>query len=161
MQVTSQITIDLAAPGLLPVLEGVQGDSARAVALTLTENGKPWEIPQDARVMVRYCHENGQGGVFDTLPDGKAAYSFTGNVLTLTLPAQVWGARGIVRVQAVLVRQDRQLSVFAFEALCEKACAGQPQDAYTNLSGWLAENAFAQLQGYIDTQLGVIENGAY
>ena len=161
MQVTSQLHMDLTQPALVRTLEGVQGDSARTVALTLTENGKPWEIPGDVRVAVRYRHENGQGGVFDTLPDGSAAWSAAGNVLTLILPEQVWGVAGCTRVQAVLTRAGRQLSVFAFQALCERACHGAPGGEYTNLSRWLAENAVSQLQDYIDTQLGVIENGAY
>ena len=145
MQVTSQLYMDLTTPGLMPVLEGVQGDSARVVALTLTENGKPWEIPQDVRVMVRYRHESGQGGVFDTLPDGKAAYSFTGNVLTLTLPSQAWGEAGSTKVQAVLLQEDRQLSVFAFALQSERAYAGSVEGEYTNVSAWLQEVANKKL----------------
>lgn len=161
MQVKSHIHIDLTAPGLLPMLEGVQGDSARAVEITLTENGTAWEIPQDVRVLLRYRHQNGQGGVLDTLPDGEAAYSFSGNTLTLFLPAQVWGVAGETHVQAVLTQGDRQLSVFAFRVLCERAYAGEQAGQYTNLSQWLAQEGVAQFYSYIDQRLGVIEDGAY
>lgn len=175
MQVTSQIDMDLAVPGLIPMVEGVQGDSARVVKVRLTENGKAWEIPQGAQVLIRYRNQNGKGGVFDTLPDGKVAYSFTGNVLTLILPAQVWGTVGITKIQAVIAQGDKQVSVFAFQALCESAYAGEPGGEYTNLTAWLkahgvipvkgvdywTEDDIAEIQTYIDTQLGVIEHGAY
>lgn len=145
MQVKSHIHIDLTAPGLLPMLEGVQGDSARAVEITLTENGTAWEIPQDVRVLLRYRHQNGQGGVLDTLPDGETAYSFSGNTLTLFLPAQVWGVAGETHVQAVLLQEDKQLSVFTLELRCERAYAGSVEGEYTNVSAWLQEVANKKL----------------
>lgn len=175
MQVLSNITMDLATPGFAPVLEGVQGDTARAVCLHLTENGKAWDIPKDVEVILRYRNENGRGGMFDTLPEGEAAYTISGNQLQLSLPAQVWGAPGTTRVQAVLLQGQQQLTVFAFELLCQSTHTGEPAEEYVNVATWLKEHGIrpirgvdywteediAHMQGYIDTQLGVIENGTY
>lgn len=175
MQVISHLTIDLATPGLPPMLEGVQGDSARAVCLTLLENGKNWEIPNGAEVLVRYRNQNGQGGVFDTLPGGGLAYSFADNRLTLKLPAQVFGVPGLTKIQAVVLQGNVQVSVFSFQVLCEAACSGETAGQYTNLSAWLKEHGITPKKGvdywtesdiqemhsYIDARLGVIENGSY
>ena len=175
MQVLSNITIDLASPGFAPVLEGVQGDSARAVRMVLTENGKEWNIPEGVEVLLQYRNQNGRGGVFDTLPTGALACEISGNTLTLTLPSQVWGVPGRTKVQAVLLQGEKQLTVFAFELLCQSANVGAQAAEYVNISAWLAQHGskpvkgvdywteadIAEIQGYIDTQLGVIENGAY
>jgi hypothetical protein len=63
-------------------------------------------------------------------------------------------------VQAVLTQGQRQVSTFCFQVLTQQAYQGTGGD-YVNLSRWLESSAMAQLQEYIDTQLGVIENGAY
>ena len=175
MQVLSNITIDLASPGFAPVLEGVQGDSTRAVRMTLTENGKAWNIPENVAVLLQYRNQNGRGGVFDTLPTGELACQISGNTLTLTLPAQVWGVPGRTKVQAVLLQGEKQLTVFAFELICQSANVGAQEAEYVNIASWLRENGVAPIKGkdywtaediseihsYIDTQLGVIENGTY
>lgn len=175
MQVLSNITIDLASPGFTPILEGVQGDSARAVCMTLTENGKAWEIPEGVQVLLRYRNQNGRGGVFDALPSGELAYEISGNTLTLTLPTQVWGVPGRTRVQAVLTKEEKQLTVFSFELMCQSTDVGGQDAEYVNITKWLTERGIppvkgvdywteadiAEIHDYIDIQLGVIEIGAY
>ena len=161
MVVTNHIEVDLSQSTLPKVLEAVQGDSARAVCLRLQDKGQPWEIPQGAEVFVRYRNSDGTGGVFDALPDGSPAYAVQGSELTVFLPAEALAVAGVTKVQAVLTKEGKQLSVFGFHVLTEGSATGVGGGVYTNLSRWLSDNAMTKLQTYIDTQLGVIANGAY
>ncbi len=161
MQITNHLEMDLSQNPLPKVLEAVQGDSARAVRLSLKNNGEPWEIPQGATALLRYRNADGTGGVFDTLPDGSPACAISGNNLTVFLPAQALGVAGETKVQAVLEKEGKQLSTFAFSVLTQGAASGGGSGEYTNLSRWLQDNALPELQTYIDTRLGVIEHGAY
>ena len=83
-------------------VELVRGDSAAALAVELSCDGTPWELPENAAVIVRWrCGT--VGGEYDTLPDGTPAYSFAGNLLTVSLAPSVCATAGDVDFQIVII----------------------------------------------------------
>lgn len=116
MIVTHTINIDLVNPDLRPQkLTVMQGDTnTRAVAIRLTASGAEFEIPGDAAVMVRYRKTDGTGGVYDTMPDGSAAWSTEGNTVTVLLAPQVLTCPGMAWVSVALTDGTGLLGLFTF-----------------------------------------------
>ncbi|MBQ4600139.1 MAG: hypothetical protein IJB17_00720 [Oscillospiraceae bacterium] len=152
MQVYHEFTVDLVRRGLLPSLWAVQGDhESRILRLTLTQAGQPWQAPENITAAVRYRCSDGTGGWFDTLPDGSAAGSLSANVLTVTLPAQVFQVPGAVALQVELAQGEKCLSTFTLDAVVEKnpaAGAVTPED-YINMRSFLVDSAKEQVDALV------------
>lgn len=113
MKITNQITMDLMHWKRQTPVDVVQDDRCcRAVEVTLTAGGQPWEIPGDVSVVIRYRKPDGTGGMYDTLPDGSRAWSAAGNLLTLELAPQVLTVAGSVGMTVSLIREEIQISTF-------------------------------------------------
>lgn len=113
MKLTKEITMDLMRRQCpAPIDVALDDRFSRAVSMTLTAEGTPWEIPGDVSVLIRYRKPDGTGGVYDAMPDGSAAWSAEGNRLTFQLVPQVMTVPGIVGLTVTLLRQDVQLSTF-------------------------------------------------
>ena len=54
MILTHKITLSLNNRDGIQSIDAVQGDTARAVELTLLENGLAWAVPEDVRAVIRY-----------------------------------------------------------------------------------------------------------
>lgn len=175
MEVVKQIQAELDRPGLTPQITCFQGDSGRVVEVQLLQDGAPWAVPADTEAVIRYQNVRGEGGTYDTLPDGEVAYEILENGVRVALAEQVCAVAGITRVQAVLLRSGVQVTVTEFQLEVVPTATGEAPGTYVNLSAWLKEHGItpkkgedywtaedvAQIQDYIDTQLGVIENGTY
>lgn len=112
---TNKISLDLDRRGDRPCMDAVQGDTARAVELTLLENDTVWPVPQGATAVIRYRRiHGGSGGVYDTMPDGSAAYAVGEQTLTVYLAPQVLAAAGPVELQVTLVKDGAELTCFSF-----------------------------------------------
>lgn len=175
MEVVKKIDADILCPGFLPRVRCFQGDSGRAVELSLFQNGKAFTPDTDTEAVIRYQNARGEGGTYDTLPSGEAAYEILEHGVRVSLAEQVCAVSGITRVQVVLLKSGVQVTVTEFLLEVAPAATGEKPGTYVNLSAWLRKHGItpkrgedywteadiAEIQGYIDTRLGVIENGTY
>lgn len=114
MMITSIFTMDLQQPDKPAVVNAVQEDRyTRQLQITLTSAGADWPVPGNAGVLVCYTRPDGTGGRYDILPDGAAAWSASGNVLTVILAPQVLAVPGPVSLWITLTQAQTQLSTFS------------------------------------------------
>lgn len=145
MKINHTIQVDLAQPGLLPRLQATQDDSvSRVLRLRLKENGRAWPIPEDATVLIHFRKSDRTGGVYDTLPDGSAAWQIRGNEILVILAPQVLTAAGDTRVGITLVRGGSRLTV-ATVLLHVVPCPGFAgvSESYSYVSAFLPQPAAA------------------
>ena len=121
MVITKKLTIDLVNRTVQEPIHTVQCDAnTRAVAVTLTAAGVPWDPPEGACASVAFLKPDGNKGWYDQLPDGKIACTVAGNVVTAILAPEVLTAPG--QVKACIVFQDadlNQISTFGFTVQVE------------------------------------------
>jgi len=169
MKITTKLAIDMAKRQILEKVDAVQCDAnTRAVAVTLTAGGLPW-MPGDGLTVSVACKKPDRTSAwFDKLPDGTAACSVAGNVVTAILAPEVLTAAG--QVQAAIVFQDEslnQLATFPFVIdVAENPAAGSViSKNYYNLQT-LAEinedidsihDVLAKHAMYFDQQAGDIQ----
>ena len=114
MILTHKITLDLAQRGDRPSIDAVQGDTARAVEISLMDNGAAWTVPEGTSAVVCYRRiQGGIGGIYDTMPDGSPAYAIGQAGITVFLAPQVLGAAGPVELQVTLQKDGAELTCFA------------------------------------------------
>ena len=90
MMITNKLKLDMQNPGILPTIHAVQNDSySRNLEIALLAGGKPFPVPENGTVVIRYKKSDGKGGEYDTLPDGRAAWQAAQNVLTVALAPQI------------------------------------------------------------------------
>lgn len=136
MILTHKITLSLNSRDGIQSIDAVQGDTVRAVELTLMENGLAWPVPEDVRAVVRYRRiYGGSGGVYDSLPDGAAAWSVSDNKVTVQLAPAVLAVPGPVEVQVTLTQGDAELTCFSF-LIHVQGNLGENEDgeSYVNLN---------------------------
>ena len=141
MLITKEIAMNLNYRESTPVLDVIQGDSARAVVIHFMAGDEEWNIPEDASIVMQYQYQDGTGGMYDALPDGSAAYSVSGNVLTVALAAQLCAVPGKTDLQVTMLCGDAQISTFHMEVRVAPQVNAQTEgEVYTNLAKWLKEN---------------------
>lgn len=114
MIITNKLTMDLARPNWMAAIDAVQDDRySRNLEISLYAGGESWSIPEDACAVIRYSKSDGLGGIYDTLPDGTAAWSTADNVLTVALAPQVLTVPGSALLSVTLTRGNRQVSTFS------------------------------------------------
>lgn len=113
MIITHKLKMDLLEPGQMPRVHAVQDDQyARNLEVRLYSGAHAWEIPEGITVIIRYRKPDGTGGEYNLLPDGSAAWSAEGNVLTIALAPQVTTVPGMVTLSATLISGKKQISTF-------------------------------------------------
>lgn len=116
MIITHNIKMDLARNSIQASVDAVQGDkNGRQLKITLLANNTAWNIPGGAVAVIRYRRTDGTGGEYGSLSDGSAAYSISGNVLTVTLAPQVCAEPGKVTLTVALMLGDVELNTFAVD----------------------------------------------
>ena len=140
MYVTHNLLMDLAGPAVVPKVDMVQRDQyVRKLRLELFSDGAPWSVPEQAHALICYQKEDGTGGEYDTLPDGRRAYGTEGNILTLEIAPQVLTHAGLVRMAVDLLLGDAKISTFLILLQVQKAIPlGLPSGDYFKLEGFLA-----------------------
>lgn len=114
MMITKKINVDLLENDVQGAVWAVQNDRyCRCLELALFAGGESWTVPEAVEALIRYSKSDGTGGEYDTLPDGNAAWSAEGNVLTVLLAPQMLTAPGPVRVSVSLCQEDAQITTFA------------------------------------------------
>lgn len=140
MKIANKITMDLQQPSFIPVISAVQRDwNSRNLELTLLSGGESWPVPASASAVIRYRKADGIGGEYDTLPDGKLAWSASENVLTVTLAPQVLTTAGPVNLAVSLVEGAEVLSTFLILLNVQAAVGdlGETSEEYSYLTGLL------------------------
>lgn len=156
MIITHNIQTDLIDAPSIPRIHVVQGDYySRSVAVTLLAGGKPWSVPEDAFVAIRYCKPDGTKGSYDTLPDGTPAWKLENGGLILFLAPQMTTVSGCVNAQVEMVHDNQILATFSFQILVAKDDSGTfltSQD-YFNWQQWVNEQLDTRLQEAVDGNL--------
>ena len=141
MLIAKEIAMNLNYRGSTPVLDVIQGDSARAVVIHCMAGEEAWNIPEDVSIVIQYQCQDGTGGVYDSLPSGGAAYSVLGNALTIMLASQLCAVPGKTDLQVTMFSADAQISTFHIEIRVAPQINAQTEgEVYTNLAQWLDEN---------------------
>lgn len=113
MILTHKITLSLDQRGDRQSIDAVQGDTARAVEVSLLEDGAAWAVPEDTTAVIRYRRvQGGTGGLYDTLPDGSPGYAISENAVTVYLAPQVLAVPGPVELQVTLQKDGAELTCF-------------------------------------------------
>lgn len=112
MTIIHKLSIDLTQQVSPALIDAVQDDCGRALALALHTNGIPWQIPRGISAIVRYRKSDGIGGEYDTLPDGTCAWSAADNILTVALAPQVLTAAGETSLSVALTDGQNTISTF-------------------------------------------------
>lgn len=121
MMITRKLEMNLDRPEPELLVSAVQGDHhTRAIRFLLRENGLDWTVPAELHVAVWYEKDDGTGGAYDTLPDGRTAWEAEENALTIFLAPQMLTAEGNVRVQLVLQSGEKVLHSFVFTLKVER-----------------------------------------
>lgn len=141
MILTHKITLSLNSREGIQSIDAVQGDTVRAVELTLLENGLSWAVPEDVEAVIRYRRiYGGSGGIYDSLPDGGVAWSVSENKVTVLLAPAVLAVPGPVEVQVTLTQAEAELTCFSF-LIHVQGNLGEPEEteSYVNLSRHIQE----------------------
>lgn len=114
MIITTKIKTDFVLQGPGEQVHAVQDDKySRNLEISLFAGGVAVAPEGDVSVLVRYVKPDGTGGEYDTLPDGTAACSLNGNVLTVALAPQVLTVAGRVRLSVALISAAAELHTFS------------------------------------------------
>lgn len=141
MYITRKLTLDLGSERSVRVIPVCHEDSyTRILEITFTNQSIPWPVPENVAVLIRYRKPDGTEGIYDTLPDGTAAWSISENTLTVVLAPQVCCVPGTVTMFLTLILGDRQLSSFPFcLQVANPLPLGEDSQDYTNLSVWMEQ----------------------
>lgn len=136
MEITHKIKMDLSQQSIPPRIGVVQGDAfTRRLTIALFADKRPWKVPADASVIVRYRKPNGTSGAYDTLPDGKKAVSVSGNCVSILVAPEVLSQTGNISLMVTILSGTRQLSTFAVELAVQAMYAS---DQAPESTAWIA-----------------------
>jgi len=125
--INHRINIDLTNPAPVPRIQIKQGDrGTHSVVISLYNNGKEWEVPDEGEPVLRYhVHDLSGGedvkGVYDTLPDGSQAWAIGDNNVIFRLTDAMTARHSIVLADVVLRGEGKVLSTFSFELYVHRA----------------------------------------
>lgn len=142
MMITHAIKMDFCKREICPRIDAVQGDSyTRVVEISLYENGVAWAVPNGASALLRFFKPDGTGGLYDTLPDGSAAWSTEENVVRFTLAPQLLAVPGLVQVQLEIVKGSTTVGSFTFQIVVER----DPSNGAAASEDYFSWNAWAEM----------------
>lgn len=151
MIVKHRIKMDLAGSAVTPCLDVMQDDRySRDLEIHLYSGCAELSLPADCTAMIRYRKADGRGGAYDTLPDGTAAWSISGNVVRAALAPQVCTAAGMVSLTVSLIQGEAQLSCFEVKLNVRKNPVGNYEsESYVNITGFLPQVAQGRVGQYL------------
>ena len=145
MILTHKITLNLDCRGDRPCIDAVQGDTARAVEISLLDNGKAWLVPERTTAVIRYRRiQGGTGGLYDTMPGGAPAYTMEESSVTVRLLPQVLAVAGAVELQVTLCKDGAELTCFTILIRVQGNLSdAEAEDSYVNLKGYIQDTVEA------------------
>ena len=116
MIITSKLKIDLQNHDGFPRIQAMQEDTnTRCVEIQLCQGSQPWAIPEGTTAALGFRKPDGTAGLYDKLPDGSNAISWSENRISVTLVPQMLTVSGLVAAVVTLYDAQRnQLSTFPF-----------------------------------------------
>ena len=151
MIIKHKIVMDLDRGDERKYIDAMQDDKySRDLELILRSNSKAFCPPEGCTVLASYKKPDGQTGMYDTMPDGKSAWSIAGNVLTLRLAPQVCTVAGKVMLTVTLLLGAAELSCFAVCVIVHEG-AGRilKSERYINITGFAPQPERAAVGQYI------------
>ena len=149
MDVIHKISIDFGRNQIPPYIAVMQKDSARKIEATLYENGAAWNVPSGSSAYIAFRRPDGKNFRLKSLDNEKSVVSFSNNVATVVIPAQVTEISGNVPVVIVFVSgSGSQIATFPIavsvvenpSAESEESVKFSP-DEFTQLLSALAFNS--------------------
>lgn len=137
MDITHKISLDLQQTGARQVMFAKQGDRLTRIArMLLYDGGTEFSVPDGVTPQIAYAKPDGKGGIYDTMPDGSAACTVSGNVVTARLHPQMFSVAGIVACELrLLTGSGAQLSTFSwFITVQASATEGIVSEDYFNVA---------------------------
>lgn len=96
MNIEQSIGLNMSAYAIPCRLHMVQGDSnSRTIVATLWDGSKPYNVPDESSVMIRFKKPDGTGGLYDSTESGETV-SYAGNVVTAPVATQMLAVAGDV-----------------------------------------------------------------
>lgn len=140
MIITTKISMDLAIQDIrAPRVHAVQNDAyTRNIEISLFAGGATYTPPEGITAAISYIKPDGKGGIYDSMPDGSAAFSITGSIILIRLAPQVLTTPGVVKLAVRLIKELSEICTFAVEVDVQKQPgSGLEPETYVNLSGIL------------------------
>lgn len=153
--IINKLKLNLKRCGITPTMDAAQGDVlSRGLELSLFDGAKPYLLPENLAVLIRYKKADGKGGEYDTMPDGSPAWSAEGNRLTILLTRQMFTFPGSVSMTIALVSGGTQISTFPVQinVLPEAKALAENSEDYFNVTGFLVAPGNAETGQFLQVK---------
>ena len=147
MNINQAVALNLSESIALPTLRMAQDDAnTRTIKASLWDGAQPFSIPSECVCMVRFGKPDGTGGLYDTTEGGQKV-SYSGNVVTAPVAAQMLAVAGAVKAQIDIYgggekQQAEKLATFRFRVEVEPSAYADAKiissDYYNVLSSQIA-----------------------
>lgn len=147
MNINQTVALNLSESIALPTLRMAQDDAnTRTIKASLWDGAQPFSIPSECVCMVRFGKPDGTGGLYDTTEGGQKV-SYSGNVVTAPVAAQMLAVAGAVKAQIDIYgggekQQAEKLATFRFRVEVESSAYADAKiissDYYNVLSSQIA-----------------------
>lgn len=146
MEIINKITFDMAAAGMPPYIDAVQGDTlTRKVEATLMKRGQVFDLSDGfVSVSVAFKKPDGTAGWYDTMPDGSgAATVISDGVYQVSLAPEMFTAHGSVYALFRFDLDGKTISTFPFVVRVAEnpSFNSTKSENYYNVQTWDAVNA--------------------
>ena len=155
MEILHKIKMDLVRQGISPRIPVVQGDTyTRKLVISLFADRKPWKVPSDASVLIRYLKPDRSSGAYDTLADGTPAVSVFGNNLSILITPQALTMAGLVTLMVTILQGEKRLSTFAMDLMVQSDCVSgiTDQEGVAWIAAFLPSPENAQAGHYLSVK---------
>lgn len=147
MNINQTVALNLSESIAMPTLRMAQDDAnTRTIKASLWDGAQPFSIPSECVCMVRFGKPGGTGGLYDTTEGGQKV-SYSGNVVTAPVAAQMLAVAGTVKAQIDIYgggekQQAEKLATFRFRVEVEPSAYADAKiissDYYNVLSSQIA-----------------------
>lgn len=147
MNINQTVALNLSEAIAPPTLRMAQDDAnTRTIKASLWDGAQPFSIPSECVCMVRFGKPDGTGGLYDTTESGQKI-SYSGNVVTAPVAAQMLTVAGVVKAQIDIYgggkeQQAEKLATFRFRVEVEPSAYADAKiissDYYNVLSSQIA-----------------------
>lgn len=151
MEQITNITVDVARPGLL-VIHEKQNDSGRWIYATLSNNSSPFEIPVGSYGMIRILKPDRTVCLYDSDEHGEAVI-IDGNTIKILLVDQALTAAGFATAEiGIFNSSSERITSFNFRIDIEKSAVSDQEIESSDYYNILTAEIAHVTQMYEDTQ---------